>query len=62
MFLYLDRHGNRYDAEFSLSPLIIRCDLEDFIRQLVEVESREIMVISEEELLSPDELSVGLPQ
>ncbi|MCK4604711.1 MAG: toll/interleukin-1 receptor domain-containing protein [Deltaproteobacteria bacterium] len=45
ILLYLDRKGKRFKEDYTFSPLILRYDLEDFIRQ-VEKSSFEDAILS----------------
>ena len=45
ILLYLDREGKRFKEEYAFSPLIIRYDLEDFIKQ-IEKSSLEDAILS----------------
>lgn len=45
ILLYLDRKGRRFKEEYAFSPLIIRYDLEDFIKQ-IEKSSFEDAILS----------------
>jgi len=36
ILLYLDRHGKRFKSDYTLSPLILRYDIEDFLKELID--------------------------
>jgi len=44
MLLYLDRNGRRFGENYSLDPLIIRYDLEDFVEALSESTFEDIVL------------------
>ena len=46
ILLYLDKDGQRFDDRFSLSPLVIRCDLEDFAHQLRDAPFEEVLLVA----------------
>jgi Restriction endonuclease len=44
ILLYLDREGKRFSEKYSLSPLILRFDLEDFVREISSSSFEETMI------------------
>ncbi len=51
ILLYLDRKGRRFQQKFSLGPLIIRWDLEDFVRSLLVQDFKDVILTARNQIV-----------